>query len=83
MIVATPLRGQDPVLLSPRSRTMYNPLTARVVEEMRAQATSPRLQVAPLRGGFGAVDIPEWAYWLAGGLAAGVAVGAAVYFVKR
>lgn len=83
MIVAQPLRGQDPVLLNPRSKTMYNPLTAHAVEQMRAQAVNPRLQVAPLRGGLGAVDIPDWAYWLAGGLAAGVAVGAAVYFVKR
>jgi hypothetical protein len=84
MIVAQPLRGQDPVLLNPRSRTLYNPVSARNIESMRASLENPRLEAAPLfRGGLGAVSIPDWAYWLGGGIAAGVAVGAAVYFVKK
>lgn len=84
MIVAQPLRGRDPVLLNPRSRTLYNPITESAIERMRAQVENPRLEASPLfRGGLGAVAIPDWAYWLGGGLLAGVAVGAGVYFLKR
>lgn len=84
MIVAQPLRGRDPVLISPRSRTLYNPITENAIERMRADVENPRLGASPLfRGGLGAVAIPDWAYWLGGGLLAGVAVGAGVYFLKR
>lgn len=84
MIVAQPLRGRDPVVISSRSKTLYNPITAANIEAMRAQVEHPRLEASPLfRGGLGAVEIPSWAYWLGGGLALGVAVGAGVYFMKR
>ncbi len=84
MIVAQPLRGRDPVLLNPHSRTLYNPITESAIERMRAQVENPRLEASPLfRGGLGAVEIPDWAKWLGGGLALGVVVGAGVYFMKR
>lgn len=84
MIVAQPLRGRDPVVLNPRSRTLYNPITESAIERMRASVENPRLEASPLfRGGLRGVDIPDWAYWLGGGLLAGVAVGAGVYYMKR
>lgn len=84
MIIAQPLRGRDPVLLNPRSRTLYNPVSAAQIETLRAELENPRLQASPLfRGGFGAVAIPDWAKALGLGLAGGVAVGLGLYFLKR
>lgn len=84
MIVAQPLRGRDPVLLSPHSRTLYNPITEAAIERMRASVENPRLEASPLfRGGLGEVTVPDWAKWLGGGLLLGAAVGAGVYFYKK
>lgn len=83
MIVAQPLRGRDPVLLNPRSRTLYNPVTASQIEALRADLENPRLQAAPLfRGGLGSIDIPPLAMWGGIGLLAGIAVGVAAYYVR-
>lgn len=84
MIVAQPLRGRDPVLLNPRSRTLYNPVSAAQIEVLRADLENPRLQASPLfRGGLGSIDIPPLAMYGGIGLLAGIAVGAAIYFVGR
>lgn len=84
MIVAQPLRGRDPVLLNPRSRTLYNPVSAAQIEALRADLENPRLQASPLfRGGLGSIDIPPLAMYGGIGLLAGIAVGAAIYFVGR
>jgi len=83
MIVAQPLRGRDPVLLNPRSRTLYNPVTASQIEALRADLENPRLQASPLfRGGLGSIDIPPLAMAGGIGLLAGVAVGVVWYFVR-
>lgn len=82
MIVAQPLRGRDPVVLNPRSRTLYNPITATNVEHMRAEVANPRLVASPLRGyGMRGFEMPEWGWYALGGAALGtaLAVGFAMY----
>lgn len=84
MIIAQPLRGRDPVLLNPRSRTLYNPVSAAQIETLRAELENPRLQASPLfRGGLGSVNIPDWAKALGIGVGGGVLVGLGLYFLKQ
>jgi hypothetical protein len=82
MIVAQPLRGVLPVVIANRSVTMSHPTSARSIERLRSQVDQPRLEASPLRGLRG-VDIPDYAYWIGGGLLAGVVAGAAVYYLRK
>jgi hypothetical protein len=89
MIVAQRLRGNDPVILNPRSRTLAYAPTASWVNEQRASMDTPNLEVARLNGlGFGDAasgtsSLPSWAPWAIGGLAVGLVGGFAVYKMRK
>ena len=85
MIVAQRLRGADPVLINPRSRTMQYAPTGQYVQAMRAQMDTPNLEIRRLNGiGLGEVmGMPDWAPWAIGGLALGLVGGYAVYKMRK
>jgi LPXTG-motif cell wall-anchored protein len=84
MIVVSRMRGVGSVQIdAPYSRSMiFPPNRARVASAMRASGGWTQTQrLNGLRGrGLGALAVPTWAPWLAGGLAVG---GAAGYFFFR
>ena len=82
MIVAQRLRGADPVLINPRSRTMQYQPTGAYVASMRASMDSPNIEVRRLNGLSGIAGLPDWAPWAIGGLALGLVGGFAVYKMR-
>ena len=83
MIVAEKLRGMDPVILTPRSRTMLYQPTAEWINQQRAQMLTPNLSITRLRGLGDGMSTPSWLPWAAAGLVGGLAVGYGVYKYRK
>jgi LPXTG-motif cell wall-anchored protein len=74
----TPVRGALQVE-SARSRTGMYPPNQAVLNQLRTEAESQRLTATRLSG-LGAIDVPEWAWYAAGGVAIGAVAG---YFLLK
>jgi hypothetical protein len=69
--------------IHPRSRTMACPGAYQTVSGMIGETTAQRYVIAPRGTGAVSFDtVPSWAWWLGGGLVAGL-VGGALIFRKK
>jgi len=84
MVVMNPVRGMGLGVLS-AARTPISAVPGNAAVVARAQAATGSFLVAqPVRGlGDGTPQIPDWAIWAAGGLAAGAVVGFVLWKRKR
>lgn len=83
IIVAERLRGGPEQVLNPRSRTLgYGPNRA-TISALKADTSQRGRLVSTRLDGLGSVDVPDWAWWLGGGLVVGAAVGGLAFYLKR
>lgn len=73
MMVMTAVRGARQVD-SRRSPTAIYPGNLQALHRLQSEANRSRLTVTRLNG-LGSVNVPEWAWWAAGGVVAGGVVG--------
>lgn len=79
MVVMNPVRGVSADIQHPFSRTGAFAPNRAMIAHLRAD-TGDRISMQRLNGGFGAVEVPSWTWWAAGGLAAGAVAG---YFLFK
>jgi len=83
IIVAERLRGGAEQVLNPRSRTLgYGP-NRQTIATLKSDTSQRGRLVSTRLDGLGAVDVPDWAWWLGGGLVVGAAVGGLALYMKR
>lgn len=83
MVVMTPTRGAMQVEHA-RSRTAIYPPNQAMLNMARHDASASRLEMQRLNGaGLGMVDVPDWAWWAAGGVALGAVAGYFLWKRKR
>lgn len=85
IVVAERLRGGHEAVLNPRSRTLgYGPNRATIARLQNDVSSTGRIVRSRLSGaGLGQVEVPDWAWWLGGGLVVGAAIGGVALYMKR